>query len=86
MWHRFWIVVLHSYKITRFSNPVDALRPESLFYTLTKLQGSQTAYIPPCLSTVFYTLTKLQGSQTVLTSLKDGFEFYTLTKLQGSQT
>ena len=34
------------------------------FYTLTKLQGSQTdARVSPALSW-FYTLTKLQGSQT----------------------
>ena len=56
------------------------------FYTLTKLQGSQTQSGSLGGSGEFYTLTKLQGSQTKqdIDGLFKGF--YTLTKLQGSQT
>ena len=36
--------VLHSYKLTRFSNPASGRSANSWFYTLTNLQGSQT----PC--------------------------------------
>ena len=37
-----------------------------MFYTLTKLQGSQTANDISAILGTFYTLTKLQGSQTCL--------------------
>ena len=40
-----------------------------MFYTLTKLQGSQTKYFASEIKDVFYTLTKLQGSQTLEISL-----------------
>ncbi len=56
------------------------------FYTLTKLQGSQTMMEGNINNVTFYTLTKLQGSQTQSGSLGGSGEFYTLTKLQGSQT
>ena len=35
-----------------------------MFYTLTKLQGSQTTVFKAVAKALFYTLTKLQGSQT----------------------
>ena len=35
-----------------------------MFYTLTKLQGSQTITMSGMKLDLFYTLTKLQGSQT----------------------
>ena len=56
------------------------------FYTLTKLQGSQTQSGSLGGSGEFYTLTKLQGSQTLFSLLPLFILFYTLTKLQGSQT
>ena len=58
----------------------------NLFYTLTKLQGSQTVenYYKAVMR--FYTLTKLQGSQTEADVDVAYGVFYTLTKLQGSQT
>ena len=37
-----WCPVLHSYKLTRFSNKRDDFGRKYLFYTLTNLQGSQT--------------------------------------------
>ena len=38
--------------------------PYKMFYTLTKLQGSQTNVEEAKVLLEFYTLTKLQGSQT----------------------
>ena len=78
--------VLHSYKITRFSNPVHITAYRDMFYTLTKLQGSQTISATDTTDSSFYTLTKLQGSQTRRTEQGRRYKFYTLTKLQGSQT
>ena len=43
---------------------MDTQKQLNEFYTLTKLQGSQTTYQPTETSMGFYTLTKLQGSQT----------------------
>ena len=40
---KFLKLVLHSYKLTRFSNSSDTLMTICLFYTLTNLQGSQTS-------------------------------------------
>ena len=57
-------IVLHSYKITRFSNVFSLFQIEFSFYTLTKLQGSQTTCSLLIPDVPFYTLTKLQGSQT----------------------
>ena len=56
------------------------------FYTLTKLQGSQTSLPDISFVSEFYTLTKLQGSQTQEGRASEAMLFYTLTKLQGSQT
>ena len=56
--------VLHSYKLTRFSNPPREMLGRDQFYTLTNLQGSQTQCVAVPVIYRFYTLTNLQGSQT----------------------
>ena len=58
--------VLHSYKLTRFSNHVLIRYFFLKFYTLTNLQGSQTIDWQCFNRSEFYTLTNLQGSQTIL--------------------
>ena len=78
--------VLHSYKLTRFSNLVQRPEIQRPFYTLTNLQGSQTNWDETLFDAMFYTLTNLQGSQTILTVMWRAYRFYTLTNLQGSQT
>ena len=57
-----------------------------LFYTYSKLQGSQTALQPFFSVPLFYTYSKLQGSQTSFFLTSNVFVFYTYSKLQGSQT
>ena len=58
------IIVLHHYKLTRFSNGVTTSQQMIQFYTITNLQGSQTPKRYSVPSHVFYTITNLQGSQT----------------------
>ena len=57
-----------------------------VFYTYSKLQGSQTMVIFKSVYLLFYTYSKLQGSQTAVGGGKYNDWFYTYSKLQGSQT
>ena len=58
------VVVLHHYKLTRFSNTLPRTYKEVSFYTITNLQGSQTYLRYTEQRIKFYTITNLQGSQT----------------------
>ena len=80
------IIVLHHYKLTRFSNGVYEHKKEVKFYTITNLQGSQTGLQVIFTFDLFYTITNLQGSQTSCRLQQRPFWFYTITNLQGSQT
>ena len=57
-------LVLHHYKLTRFSNLAASLQVPGGFYTITNLQGSQTVREVGVRRLMFYTITNLQGSQT----------------------
>ena len=57
-----------------------------MFYTYSKLQGSQTPLERVPTVNKFYTYSKLQGSQTQVLFLNFLYLFYTYSKLQGSQT
>ena len=67
--------VLHSYKLTRFSNAEFMRFYEDVFYTLTNLQGSQTSIALLNTNGMFYTLTNLQGSQTARKVQKRKYSF-----------
>ena len=58
------VVVLHHYKLTRFSNANGNEIYGYQFYTITNLQGSQTNHGSNSGRKTFYTITNLQGSQT----------------------
>ena len=78
--------VLHSYKLTRFSNKHCAFKYKWYVlhsYKLTRFSNCQKG---PETQIQFYTLTNLQGSQTYLLAVSCVLSFYTLTNLQGSQT
>ena len=79
-------VVLHHYKLTRFSNDNGTFKGWVGFYTITNLQGSQTVIKHPWKNLRFYTITNLQGSQTLMQMDEHKKVFYTITNLQGSQT
>ena len=66
----FPIIVLHHYKLTRFSNrEIERWIQFMLwFYTITNLQGSQTMFSASRADKKFYTITNLQGSQTNITT------------------
>ena len=57
-----------------------------VFYTYSKLQGSQTRSTLASGVIPFYTYSKLQGSQTIIRGKGVKLWFYTYSKLQGSQT
>ena len=83
---RLFDVVLHHYKLTRFSNKRFCDIPQNEFYTITNLQGSQTRQTVHKNRVWFYTITNLQGSQTLMLMEFQKQQFYTITNLQGSQT
>ena len=78
--------VLHSYKLTRFSNCTGFTFISVLVLHSYKLTRFSNEWFGAVQEYKFYTLTNLQGSQTQSAALWQRLQFYTLTNLQGSQT
>ena len=79
-------IVLHHYKLTRFSNFLNAVETISAVLHHYKLTRFSNGGWVTCVSVMFYTITNLQGSQTASKVHIPFGWFYTITNLQGSQT